>query len=88
MQTRAGNLLGAFAIGVADRVQRETKAVAGRSGGRSAALATLAQWPGDTIEELRHSLGLSHSATAAHLLGPMSNPRPRDRVGAYHRRDP
>jgi hypothetical protein len=82
MHTRAGNLLGASPIGVADRVQRETEAVAGRSGGRVAAPATLAQWPDDTIEEPRHSVGLSHSATAAHLLGPMSNSHPRDRVGA------
>jgi MarR family transcriptional repressor of emrRAB len=69
MQARAGNLLGAFAIGVADWVQRETEAVAGRSGGRAAALATLAQWPGDTIEGLRHSLGLSHSATVRVIDG-------------------
>jgi MarR family transcriptional repressor of emrRAB len=69
MRARAGNLLGAFAIGLADRVQRETEAVAGRSGGRAPALATLAQWPGDTIEELRHSLGLSHSATVRVIDG-------------------
>jgi MarR family transcriptional repressor of emrRAB len=62
-RARAANLLGALAIGVTDRVQRETEAAAGHSGGRAAALANLAQWPGDTIEELRHMLGLTHSAT-------------------------
>jgi MarR family transcriptional repressor of emrRAB len=69
MHTRAGNLLGASPIGVAYRVQRETEAVAGRSGGRVAAPATLAQWLGDTIEEPRHSLGLSHSATVRVIDG-------------------
>jgi MarR family transcriptional repressor of emrRAB len=60
---RAANLLGALAIGVADRLERATEAVAGRSGSRAAALVNLAQWPGDTIEELRHMVGLTHSAT-------------------------
>jgi MarR family transcriptional regulator, negative regulator of the multidrug operon emrRAB len=69
MQTRAGNLLGASPNGVADRVQRQTEAVAGRSDGRVAALATLAQWLGDTTEELRHCLGLSHPATVRVIDG-------------------
>jgi MarR family transcriptional repressor of emrRAB len=69
MRARAGNLLGALAIGVTDRIQRETEAAAGRSGGRAAALATLAQWPGDTIEELSHTLGLTHSATVRVIDG-------------------
>jgi MarR family transcriptional regulator, negative regulator of the multidrug operon emrRAB len=60
---RASNLLGALAIGVGDRLQRATEAVAGRSGARAAALTNLAQWPGDTIEDLRHMVGLTHSAT-------------------------
>lgn len=69
MRARAGNLLGALAIGISDRLQRETEAAAGRSGARAAALATLAQWPADTIEQLRHSLGLTHSATVRVING-------------------
>jgi MarR family transcriptional repressor of emrRAB len=60
---RAANLLGALAIGLGDRLERATEAAAGHAGARAAALANLAQWPGDTIEDLRHMLGLSHSAT-------------------------
>ena len=60
---RAGNLLGALGLGVSDRVQRASEAGASRSSARAAALVTLAQWPGDSIEELRVSLGLTHSAT-------------------------
>jgi MarR family transcriptional repressor of emrRAB len=69
MRARAANLLGALAIGLTDRLQRETEAAAGRTGGRAAALATLAQWPGDTIEELSHTLGLTHSATVRVIDG-------------------
>jgi MarR family transcriptional repressor of emrRAB len=61
--TRTANLLGAMAIGLSDRLERATEAAAGRAGGRAAALANLAQWPGDTIEDLRIMLGLTHSAT-------------------------
>jgi MarR family transcriptional repressor of emrRAB len=68
-RARVGNLLGALAIGVTDRLQRQTEAAAGRSGGRAAALATLAQWPGDTIEELSQTIGLSHSATVRVIDG-------------------
>jgi DNA-binding MarR family transcriptional regulator len=68
-RARTGNLLGALAIGMTDRMQRETEAAAGRSGGRAAALANLAQWPGDTIEELRHMVGLTHSATVRLIDG-------------------
>jgi MarR family transcriptional repressor of emrRAB len=69
MRARAGNLLGALAIGLTGRLQRQTAAAAGRSGGRAAALASLAQWPGDTIEELSHTLGLTHSATVRVIDG-------------------
>jgi MarR family transcriptional repressor of emrRAB len=68
-RARVGNLLGALAIGVTDRLQRQTEAAAGRSGGRAAALATLAQWPGDTIEELSQTIGLTHSATVRVIDG-------------------
>jgi MarR family transcriptional regulator, negative regulator of the multidrug operon emrRAB len=60
---RTGNLLGAVALGIGDRLEAQAQLAAGRQGARAAALATLAQWPGYTIEGLRHCLGLSHSAT-------------------------
>jgi MarR family transcriptional repressor of emrRAB len=69
MRARAANLLGALAIGISDRLQREAEAAAGRSGARAAALTTSAQWPADTIEQLRHSLGLTHSATVRVING-------------------
>jgi MarR family transcriptional repressor of emrRAB len=69
MRARAANLLGALAIGVTDRLQRDAEAAAGRSGARAAALASLAQWPGDTIEELRQMLGLTHSASVRVIDG-------------------
>ena len=69
MRARAANLLGALAMGISDRLQHETEDAAGHSGARAAALATLAQWPPDTIEALRHSLGLTHSATVRVVNG-------------------
>lgn len=69
MRARAGNLVGALAVGVTDRLQRGTEAAAGHSGARAAALTNLAQWPGDTIEELRHMVGLTHSATVRVIDG-------------------
>lgn len=82
VRTRAENLLGAMAIGVSDRLQRETQATAGRLGARAAALATMAQWPGYTIEELRHCLGLTHSATVRVVDGLVADGLvTRERVG-------
>jgi MarR family transcriptional regulator, negative regulator of the multidrug operon emrRAB len=69
VRARTGNLLGAVALGVGDRVLRAAEAVGGRSGARAAALATLAQWPADTIQQLRASLGLTHSATVRVIDG-------------------
>jgi MarR family transcriptional regulator, negative regulator of the multidrug operon emrRAB len=57
------NLLGALATGLADRIATATEETAGESATTVAALATVAQEPGSSIEELRHALGLSHSAT-------------------------
>ena len=82
MRERAANLLGALAIGLNDHMQEAAEAAAGRSGGRAAALATLAQWPGYTIEELRHCLGLTHSATVRVIDGLVADGLvTRERVG-------
>ncbi len=57
------NLLGAVVIGVHDRVAEATQATAGRTGVTAAALATVAQYPGLTVEQLRRCLGISQPAT-------------------------
>jgi len=60
---RVLNLLGALAVGLGDRIAAATEETVGESATTVAALATVAQLPGASIEELRHALGLSHSAT-------------------------
>jgi MarR family transcriptional repressor of emrRAB len=60
---RLVNLLGALATGLGDRIAAATEETAGESATTVAALTNVAQFPGSSIEELRHSLGLSHSAT-------------------------
>jgi MarR family transcriptional repressor of emrRAB len=57
------NLLGALAVGLGDRIAAATEREVGESATTVAALATVAQVPGASIEGLRHALGLSHSAT-------------------------
>jgi MarR family transcriptional regulator, negative regulator of the multidrug operon emrRAB len=62
-QERRDNLLGAFVLSVSDRVRRETEESIGHTGGSAAALITIAQFPGRSIEFLRRAIGLSHPAT-------------------------
>jgi DNA-binding MarR family transcriptional regulator len=59
---RLANLLGAFAVAVADRVRGETEAAVGHSGAAAAALVMIVQFPGRTVEFLRRAIGLSHPA--------------------------
>ena len=60
---RLSNLLGAWALGISDRVVGAAEASAGRGSQAPAALVALHQFAaGSTIEELRAVLGLSHSA--------------------------
>jgi MarR family transcriptional regulator, negative regulator of the multidrug operon emrRAB len=56
------NLIGALATALADRIAAATEHEVGESATAVAALVNVAQFPGISIEELRHSLGLSHSA--------------------------
>jgi MarR family transcriptional repressor of emrRAB len=59
-RARTANLLGALASAIAE----PAPATPGRRGrSRDAALVTLAQWPVESLEELRRALALSHSAT-------------------------
>ena len=60
---RGRNLLGAFALAVADRLRDETEAAVGHSGGAGAALVMIAHYPGRNVEFLRQTIGLSHPAT-------------------------
>src|SRR6266540_873100 len=62
MEDRGQNLLGAFVLEVAGRIQRETEAAIGHAGATAAALVTIAQFPERTVEELRRAIGLSHPA--------------------------
>jgi MarR family transcriptional repressor of emrRAB len=59
---RRANLLGAFALAIADRVRAETEAAVGHGGAAAAALVMIAQFPGRTVEFLRQAIGLSHPA--------------------------
>lgn len=61
--SRTANLLGAVALGVHDQMAEVTQAQAGRSGATAAALATLHQYSGLTVEALRRCLGISQPAT-------------------------
>jgi DNA-binding MarR family transcriptional regulator len=59
---RRDNMLGAFVLAVGDRLRRETEEAVGHTGASAAALITVAQFPGRTIEFLRRAIGLSHPA--------------------------
>jgi DNA-binding MarR family transcriptional regulator len=60
---RLANLIGAWALAVADRVEAATIAEVGRGGQAPAALVALHEFAdGQTIEDLRQVLGLTHSA--------------------------
>src|SRR5918994_609610 len=62
-QERRDNLLGAFVLSVSDRLRRETEESIGHTGASAAALITITQFPGRSIEFLRQAIGLSHPAT-------------------------
>src|SRR4051794_41880753 len=61
-EERRANMLGAFALALADRLRAETEAAVGHSGAAAAALVTIVQFPGRTVEFLRRAVGLSHPA--------------------------
>jgi len=60
---RLENLLGALAVGLADAISSAVERTIGHAGAIGAALATLAQEPGLSIEKLRVPLGRTQSAT-------------------------
>ena len=61
-EERRANMAGAFVLAVADRLRDETEAAVGHTGAAAAALVTIAQFPGRSVEFLRRAVGLSHPA--------------------------
>ncbi|MCA3560546.1 MAG: winged helix-turn-helix transcriptional regulator [Aestuariivirga sp.] len=59
----AANVIGALALGLADRMVAETEALVGAGANASAALILIGNRPDLTIDALRHGLHLTHSAT-------------------------
>jgi MarR family transcriptional regulator, negative regulator of the multidrug operon emrRAB len=59
---RRDNMLGAFVLAAGDRLRRETEEAIGHTGASAAALITIGQFPGRTIEFLRRAIGISHPA--------------------------
>lgn len=62
-EARLANLLGATAVALADRLQEASARVLDLGGEAPAAILTVGTRPGEPIESLRRSLGLSHSGT-------------------------
>jgi MarR family transcriptional regulator, negative regulator of the multidrug operon emrRAB len=63
MQGRVENLLGALVLGLDEQMRGRVEAIAGHGPSAPAALQAVLRRPGQTIEHLRHAVGLSHSAT-------------------------
>lgn len=67
---RLTNLVGAWTLGVADRVTAAAAMAAGRAGQAPAALVALHEFAaGGTIDQLRQVLGVSHSTTVRLIDG-------------------
>ena len=63
MSKRLENLVGALAVALSDSITSAVETASGHAGVMGAALATLAQEPGLSIEQLRVPLGRTQSAT-------------------------
>ena len=59
---RIGNLLGALALAVDETVRAAATEAAGHGGAAAAAITTLAQYPGESLERLHRTLGVTPSA--------------------------
>lgn len=69
LNPRTANLLGALAVALASRIERETSEVGGQGTTASAALVTIHNHPGESVEALRRTLGLTHSGAVRLLNG-------------------
>ena len=63
MSKRLENLVGALAVALSDSITSAVETASGHAGAMGAALATLAQEPGLSIEQLRVPLARTQSAT-------------------------
>jgi DNA-binding MarR family transcriptional regulator len=60
---RTTNLLGAFALALADQMQQSVTHIAGHAAAAPAALVGIGTYPGQMIDQLSAVLSLSHSGT-------------------------
>ena len=64
----AANVIGALSLGLADRMVAETEALIGAGANASAALILIGSRPDLTIDDLRHGVKLTHSATVRTVI--------------------
>lgn len=64
----AANVIGALSVGLADRIVAETEALIGAGANSSAALILIGSRPDMTIDDLRHGVQLTHSATVRTVM--------------------
>lgn len=64
----AANVIGALSLGLADRIVAETEALIGAGANSSAALVLIGSRPDLTIDDLRHGVKLTHSATVRTVM--------------------
>lgn len=64
----AANVIGALSVGLADRIVAETEALIGAGANASAALILIGSRPDLTIDDLRHGVKLTHSATVRTVM--------------------
>lgn len=66
---RTANLLGAFALLVHDQMEEAMQGQLGKGRSAAAAILTIGTRPGGSIDALRRTLGLTHSATVRLVNG-------------------
>ena len=64
----AANVIGALSLGLADRIVAETEALIGAGANSPAALILIGSRPDLTIDDLRHGVKLTHSATVRTVM--------------------
>ncbi len=64
----AANIIGALSLGLADRIVTETEALIGAGANASAAIILIGSRPDLTIDDLRHGVRLTHSATVRTVM--------------------
>jgi MarR family transcriptional regulator, negative regulator of the multidrug operon emrRAB len=85
MSKRLENLLGALAVALSDSIASAVETTTGHAGAMGAALATLAQEPGLSIEQLRVPLGRTQSATVRIVDQLVDEGYARRQAGRDHR---